>query len=235
MNKCNFKISKPNTFCDKVLVMIGNLFFIYSLIVATALIVFSSVTIECVVIGSSMQPTFNANIREGNDVVYVNTYRKDYQYGDIVVIEIGEEDPIIKRVIGVAGDVIDIVFDENNGYKLEINGKLIEENYLKIDYDQPDPLMQDGVASTYLKFHTELKEEFPELFVNGKLVVPEGEIFALGDNRHDSKDSTYYGTFKESNVIGEVEIVRYHDESKFLFYWKYARDGKFFETIAGCF
>jgi len=235
MIRKDFKVVKPNTLFDKVLVMIGNLFFIYCLISATALIIFSSVTVECVVIGSSMQPTFNENIKAGNDVVYVNSMNNEYGFGDIVVIDIDDTDPIIKRVIGVGGDVIDILFNEDYGYKIEINGKLIEEDYLKYDYEQPDPNMQDGVASTYLRFHTELKDQFPELFVDGKLVVPDGEVFVLGDNRHDSKDSTYYGTFSEQEIVGKVELVRYHDQSEFWFYCSYVTQGKFFQTIQGCF
>jgi signal peptidase I len=235
MKRLDFKVMKPNTLLDKVLVMIGNLFFLLCLVCATALIIFSSVTIECVVIGSSMQPTYNNDIKAGNDIVYVNTNLRDYAFGDIIVIDIHEQDPIIKRVIGLPGDVIDVVFNENDGYKLEINGKLIEEDYLKIDYELIDTNMQNGIASTYLKFHSELKDKYPELFENGKLVVPDGEIFALGDNRHDSKDSTYYGTFKQSDILGKVELVRYHDEGKFQFYLEYLTQGKFFFTIASCF
>jgi signal peptidase I len=204
------------------------------MIIAIALIVFSSTTLECLVLGSSMQPKYNSDLKAESDVVYVNTLDKDIQLGDIIVIDAGDKDPIIKRVIGVAGDIIDVVFDESSGYKLEINGKLIEEDYLKIDYDLEQD-KKNGLYLTYNNFHGYLVESFPELFIDGKLVVPENQVFALGDNRHDSKDSTYYGTFNNEMILGKVEFERFHNESKFWFYWNYVVQGKFFKTIANCF
>jgi len=67
------------------------------------------------------------------------------------------------------------------------------------------------------------------------LVLNKGEIFALGDNRHDSKDSTYYGTFDSKSILGIVELERKYDENKFAFYWNYVTLGKFFDTIINCF
>lgn len=227
---------------------IGNLFFTYCIIIALALIVFSSITIECSVVGPSMQPTLNADLKAGNDIVYVNKLDRDFSYGDIIVIEVSEnKDPLIKRVIGVGGDIIDIVLTDA-GYKLEINGKLIEEDYLNIDYNQ-DPQFGNGNATSYDNFKVgnviekSMLEKYPELFINvevngenvKKLLVPDGQIFALGDNRHVSRDSTYYGTFKESQIDGTVERIRYASTSAFAFYWDYIVGGEFFKTIFNCF
>lgn len=221
---------------------IGNLFFAYCMIIAIALIIFSSVTIECRVVGPSMQPTLNADTKAGNDIVYVNKYDRDFCYGDIVVLNVANnKDPLIKRVIGVGGDIIDIV-DNGNGYKLEVNGKLIEEDYLKIDYSIVDPRCQDGNDISHSGFLV-LQEKFPELFVEmtidnkvcKKLKVPDGEVFVLGDNRHVSRDSTFYGTFKNNQIDGIVERIRYSKDGSFNFYWDYIVKGKFFETISKCF
>ena len=234
MDKKDFRLKK-NTMYARILNLIGNLFFCYCVVIALGLIIFSSVTIECVVVGRSMAPGLNADLRAQNDIVYVNKYMTDYAYGDIVVIEISEKDPIIKRVIGVAGDTIDIVNLQEDGYKLEINGKLIEEDYLLIDYSQEEKL-QNGMESTYVKFHLDLRAKFPECFnAGGKFVVPEGQVFVLGDNRHDSQDSTHYGAFDLSSVMGKVERVRRSSENEFNFYYEYIRDGKFFETLYNCF
>lgn len=216
---------------------------------ALALIFFSSVTIECVVDGPSMQPTLNVNWSSKNDdedVVYVNKYDRDFAFGDIVVINAEDgHDHIIKRVIGVGGDKIDVLKigeGENIEYKLEINGKIISEEYIKIDYSRVDISQRDGNYELYREFN-DMKEKFPNLFktftIDGqevqKLVVPKGEVFALGDNRHNSKDSTYYGTFKVSQLDGTVEAIRYYGESEFIFYWNYIVKGKFIGTIVNCF
>jgi hypothetical protein len=64
--------------------------------------------------------------------------------------------------------------------------------------------------------------------------VPDGEVFVLGDNRHDSKDSTYYGTFEESQLMGKVELVRNSNDSEFRFYYNYIAGGNIFKTIGNC-
>lgn len=231
---------------NMVLNFIGNLFFTYCMIVAIALILFSSVTTECKVVGASMQPTFNTDIRKPSDIVYVNKYDRDFQFGDIVVVNMGEgKSSIIKRVIGVGGDLIDIVYTED-GYKLEINGKLIEEDYLLIkntDSNGNPCKPSNGNENSMTILKTELLENKPELFedvsVNGvtvkKLRVPEGEVFVMGDNRHVSQDSTHYGTFKLEKLDGIVERARYSNITEFRFYWDYIVNGEFFNTISNCF
>lgn len=80
---------------------------------------------------------------------------------------------LIKRVIGVSGDEINI----KDG-KVYINGKLVEESYVK--------------GMTF-----ESVEEFP-------IIVPEGKIFVLGDNREKSNDSRSFGLIDYKSIEGKA-------------------------------
>ena len=235
MKKKLYDYEKLNRIRSEILRVIGNIFFCFSFVIAIALIFFSSVTSECIVVGSSMVPTYNADDKAGNDIVFVNKYDDDYERGDVVVIELPNAEPIIKRVIGVGGDIIDIVLTAD-GYKLEINGKIIEEDYINYKYDESHIVDQNGMKDYYIMFTGDTRINYPELFnAEGKMVIPEGEYFVLGDNRHESKDSMYYGTFEKEDIIGTVEHSLKNGKGKFRFYVNYICSGKIFSTIANCF
>lgn len=235
MNKQTFKIYQFNTNKLWWVNAIANLFLTLCLIIAVILFAFSCITSECIVVGASMVPTYNADDKAGNDIVFVNKYDNDYEFGDVVVIRLQDAEPIIKRVIAVGGDVVDILLTDA-GYKLEINGKIIEEDYINYKLDNSDVIEQNGMKDYYIMFAGDMKVNYPELFnAEGKLIVPEGEYFVLGDNRHESKDSMYYGTFKGEDIIGTVEHSLYRGEGKLKFYVNYVCSGKIFSTIANCF
>ena len=227
----NFK----NKFCwDRVVLnLIANLIFAYSIIIAASLIMFSFVSIECEVSGSSMQPTLNYKGSNKSDTAYVNRFDHDYEYGDIVVVDLGN-DKVIKRVIGLPGDTIDFVSYKDT-YKLERNGEIIQENYLMLRFNMAEDKVEDGMSVAKVKFEA-LKQYKPEMFNDfGQLVVQEGEIFVLGDNRHVSDDSSKHGCYKMFDVMGIVEQVKYYGESSFEFYYNYVAQGKFFTTIINLF
>lgn len=80
----------------------------------------------------------------------------------------------IKRVIGLAGDHIEIKDD-----KIYLNGEELKEDYLA-----------DDVKTT------------SEVFTN--FTVPEGYIFAVGDNRENSVDGRAFGCIPLKKVEGTV-------------------------------
>lgn len=94
---------------------------------------------------------------------------------------------LVKRVIGLPGDIIDI--KEGNVY---VDGKLLEENYVT-----------DKTYSRtgYIQFPVEVKK---------------GEVFVLGDNRDVSRDSRNFGCIPNSNIEGKV-IFKIFPLSKFGF------------------
>lgn len=93
----------------------------------------------------------------------------------------------IKRVIGVAGDHIEI----KDG-KVFLNGEEQEEKYL-----------DDGVTTNMGTYG-----------VYSDIVVPEGYVFVMGDNREHSTDSRCFGCIPVSKIEGKVWI-RFWPFSKF--------------------
>jgi signal peptidase I len=100
-------------------------------------------------------------------------------YGDVVVLRppavSGIRGPIIKRVIGLPGDVVSVERDQ-----VLVNGEPLAEPYTHVppEYTYPG----DGLA----------------------VVVPEDSYFVLGDNRPISDDSHLGWVVPASNLVGQV-------------------------------
>ena len=133
--------------------------------------------------GNSMQQT----IFHGDRVVLSNQNYQPRQ-GDIVVIaENGTQldTAIIKRVIAVAGQTVDIDFDTGTVY---VDGMALDE-------------------SAYTENGSTTKNEgmqFPQ-------TVPENCVFVLGDNRDVSEDSRNpkVGMVNQHFILGKVTMVIY--------------------------
>ena len=124
-------------------------------------------------------------LQHGDRLLGVNSMLyHDYKYGDIVILRkngVFDDDPIVKRVIAVEGQTVDIDFAEGIVY---VDGEALEEDYIR--------------EPTYTAEGT----EFP-------LTVPEGSIFVMGDNRNGSSDSRDYrlGTVDTRYVIGKAAFL----------------------------
>lgn len=156
---------------------------IYCLVIALIIcvIIFAFFVRVIDVVGTSMNPTLN-----NSDKMLVSGLFYKPSVGDVVVFKKDEYDPdkaLVKRVIAVEGQEINIDFDKGIVY---INGQPIVEDYI-------------------------LEPTMNKLDFIGPKTVPEGCVFVMGDNRNASTDSrkSEIGMVDNRLILGKAYFVIY--------------------------
>jgi len=114
-------------------------------------------------------------MREGDIVFFQRMGAQEFVADDLIVVRF-EGNTQIRRVVAVAGDAVDITYAG-----LEINGVLQQELHI-----------------------FEETTQFAEIGITFPIVVPDGEIFILGDSRSRATDSRVYGTVRVEDTLGGV-------------------------------
>jgi signal peptidase I len=168
----------------------------------------------------SMEPTLmghqagpsSANLDQNypstiHDHIFVNklVYRySDPKPGDIIVFRAparadmsahdenrnAQENVLIKRLVGVGGQKIEVKDDGNGKYRLFRDDKPVDES--NIAFLEP----MQNVASNGA-----------EHGVRGPIVLKPDELFVMGDNRNHSNDSRFWGPLKRDRVIGKAMFI----------------------------
>ncbi len=119
------------------------------------------------VIGSSMIDT----LEDGDRLLVSNLFYTPKQ-GDVVVLRKDSfmNEPIVKRVIATENQVVKIDFDTG---EVRVDDVLLNEPYVNLEY----------LPMKSQDFMTQIDKELEGV------LVPEGCVFVLGDNRNGSTDS----------------------------------------------
>ncbi len=161
---------------------------VVAVIVGLLITFFSFIPIK----GSSMLPT----IEDADNVLILK--HVEIKKGDIVVFEDEDGTRLIKRVIALEGEEVELKDNGSGTMCFYVNGELLDEPYVN----------QNAITSTQHVAH--------------KATVPEGCFYYLGDNRIVSKDSSSLDAsdvpvFGETSaVLGKV-IFRYNVVNKWEF------------------
>lgn len=130
-------------------------------------------------------PSMRTTLLDGDYLLVLSsTLYQNPKQGDVIVASkdsFKDGEPIVKRVIATAGQKVDIDFELGTVY---VDGKALDEPYTLTPTN-----MQEGTS-------------FP-------LVVDEGCLFVMGDNRNESKDSRHpdIGLIDEREVLGKVCLL----------------------------
>ena len=154
----------------------------FTFILVTLILVFTFVGRLIGVDGSSMVPT----LHDGDKLVLQSLGYTPTQ-GDVVVLNKhfdAAQAPIVKRVIAVGGQTVDIDYAAGT---VTVDGVKLSEPYIN----------EFMLAPTDSRMGNE------------HVVVPEGSVFVMGDNRNNSSDSRFLelGTVDERYVIGRAFFV----------------------------
>ena len=145
---------------------------------------------------------------EGAISKYLLPYQ-EVERGDIAVFHypIDPRQTFVKRIVGVPGDRLRIVDKQ-----LWVNGNEVFEPYVVYKSDYTDRF-RDNFPSlpASMQIYEPAIRMLRENVTDGEIVVPEGNYFAMGDNRDQSLDSRYWGFVPRDHIIGKPLII----------YWSY--------------
>ena len=132
----------------------------------------------------------------------IKLFEKPVRRGDIIIFPYPRDPSIdyIKRAVGLPGETLEILND-----KVFINGELLDEPYAYFEPNEKKSRQSQGLLSS------------SPVSNFGPVAIPDGKIFAMGDNRYNSADSRYWGFVEMGTIFGKGQIIYWsHDPGQSL-------------------
>ncbi|MDP1932807.1 MAG: signal peptidase I [Gammaproteobacteria bacterium] len=157
----------------------------------------------------------------------------DPQRGDIIIFDSAvSELRLVKRVIGVPGDVVEVRSDV-----VYVNGEPLHYSLVEdaSDFDGSDfardmreSIQADNSGDNDLREYTVRMTRGGRLSSYGPVEVPDDSYFVLGDNRDNSADSRVIGFVPRSEIVGRSDsvVLSLDYENSYL-----PRTERFFHTL----
>jgi signal peptidase I len=175
----------------------------------------------------------------GIEIPYTNIRFFDFykpSRGNVVIFTypVDMKKDFVKRCVGVAGDTVEII-----NKRLYVNGIEQEDPYAVYR----DTRVHPPVFKVFDEFS---QQEYQRAWENGEfmenvkvrdnfgpVVVPEGHIFAMGDNRDNSMDSRYWGPLNTKLVKAAPVIIYFSWDkgSHFKSFFERIRIGRFLKIL----
>lgn len=139
------------------------------------------------VVGNSM----NSTLYNGDYLaLQSNVIMGDLKYGDVIVARkqsFNDGEPIVKRVIATEGQTVRFEPAEDGNYAVYVDGVLLSEPYIN------EGVMHGTSAAP----------------VGQDILVEDGYVFVMGDNRDHSSDSRddRIGQIRMDQVLGKVLFI----------------------------
>lgn len=150
--------------------------------------------------------------------------------GDIVVLKSpADHNRLVKRVIGVPGDIIEMRDNRLviNGEKLSYKPVRIQGvSYLSRMNTRRYSFLEDLSTTSHPVMITPESPSDHASF--GPVKIPENKYFLMGDNRDNSKDSRYFGFVDRNLILGKANSIFYSLDinNKYIPRW-----GRFFSRL----
>jgi len=133
----------------------------------------------------------------------IKLFKKPVKRGDIVIFPYPQDPSIdyIKRAVGLPGETLEIRND-----RVFINGEPLDESYAYFEPNERKSRQAQGLEAAAPSSRY------------GPVKIPQGKLFAMGDNRYNSADSRFWGFVDIDTITGKGQIIYWsHDPNKSIF------------------